>query len=350
MSEKSYLQAGVDIDAGNELVARIRPAVTQTHTEHVLDGLGGFASLFRMPEGYKEPVLVSCTDGVGSKLKLAQEHGALNVIGTDLVAMCVNDLLTTGARPLFFLDYYASAKLDLEQATEIINGIARACRLAGCALVGGESAEVPGLYRANDFDLAGFCVGVAERKQLMGRARVRDGDALIALGSSGLHANGFSLARAILDEIGSTSDFVTHGPIKNKARSIELLLKPTLLYNEALDKVRGESLHAVAHITGGGLAENLSRVLPQGAIAEITHPVESWPALFRWIQQQGPVEEPEMRRVFNCGIGMVLCVATGAADTVMGKLSRNNGEVSARRLGTIRLGPEDRAPRVVVRD
>lgn len=346
MPPKSYRSAGVDIDAGNELVQRIRHAVSRTHTPQVLGSLGGFASLFRMPDNYTEPVLVACTDGVGTKLKLALEHDSLHTIGTDLVAMCVNDLLTTGAKPLFFLDYYASARLDVERASQVIKGIAEACAETQCALVGGETAELPGLYSGQDFDMAGFCVGVAERSAITGSARVCDGDVLIGIPSSGAHANGYSLIRDILSTIKTKSDFIPHAGIKHTKQLIQLLLKPTLIYTKILQSLGSDSLHAIAHITGGGLVENLQRILPLGARADITHPIDAWPPLFHWIQRQGNVEEQEMRRVFNCGIGMVLCVAAKDSESVIHTLKGHLADTH--KLGTVHIQDNTQSPQVVV--
>ncbi len=309
----SYRDAGVDIDAGNSLVERIKPIAAKTFRPGVLTGLGGFGALFELPPGrYRHPVLVSGTDGVGTKLKLAIELGRHDSVGIDLVAMCVNDILVTGAEPLFFLDYYATGKLEVAVATEVIGGIARGCEQAGCALAGGETAEMPGMYAAGDYDLAGFAVGIVEKDALITPERVRPGDALIGIASSGPHSNGYSLIRRILQVSSAPLDEVLDGvPLA------EALLRPTRIYVKPLLRLLGEvPVHALAHITGGGLTENLPRVLPIGTKARVD--LASWqrPAVFRWLQAQGGVAEPEMLRTFNCGLGMVVCVA--AADLQRG--------------------------------
>jgi phosphoribosylformylglycinamidine cyclo-ligase len=313
----SYQDAGVDIDAGNAFVERIKPIVKQTFRPGVLTGLGGFGALFELPlERFKEPVLVSGTDGVGTKLKLALELGRHDTIGIDLVAMCANDIVVAGAEPLFFLDYYATGHLDVEVATEVVRGIARGCELAGAALTGGETAEMPGLYGAGDYDLAGFCVGIVEKARLIRPERVCPGDVLIGLASSGPHSNGYSLIRKILQlrqaDLNQKLDQASLG---------EALLAPTRLYVKPLLRLLEQlEVHALAHITGGGLPENLPRVLPAGTKAVIER--DSWqlPAVFRWLQQQGNLAETEMLRTFNCGVGMVVCVAAAQAPTALEQL------------------------------
>jgi len=299
-----YQAAGVDIDAGNALVERIKPIAARTRRPEVLTGLGGFGALFQLPlDRYQEPVLVSGTDGVGTKLKLAIELQRHDTIGIDLVAMCVNDLIVQGAEPLFFLDYYATGHLDVDTAAQVVAGIGRGCELAGAALIGGETAEMPGMYGAQDYDLAGFCVGIVERARLIDGSQVESGDVLIALASSGPHSNGYSLIRKIIEVQAIDLEQTLGGE-----SLADLLLAPTRIYIKPLLALLAEvSVHALAHITGGGLLENLPRVLPDEARAVIA-PWE-WPPLFRWLQQQGGVEEQEMLRTFNCGIGMVLCVA-----------------------------------------
>jgi len=310
MASLSYRDAGVDIDAGNMLVERIKPLAATTFRPEVITGLGGFGALFELPLGrYHRPVLVSGTDGVGTKLKLALELNRHDTLGIDLVAMCVNDILVAGAEPLFFLDYYATGRLDLEAATSVVAGIARGCKLAGCALCGGETAEMPGMYAHGDYDLAGFCVGIVEKDQLLTPERVRPGDALIALASSGPHANGYSLIRKIIAISGAN----LAAPLGDSTLG-ELLLTPTRIYAESLFTLLKEiPVHGMAHITGGGLRENLPRVLPQGTRVHID--LASWrrPAIFDWLQSQGAVTTPEMLRTFNCGVGMVVCIP--AADT-----------------------------------
>jgi phosphoribosylformylglycinamidine cyclo-ligase len=307
----SYRDAGVDIDAGNSLIERIKPIVQQTFRPGVLTGLGGFGALFELPlDRYRQPVLVSGTDGVGTKLKLALEQGRHDSVGIDLVAMCVNDIIVAGAEPLFFLDYYATGKLDLEVATDVVSGIAAGCKLAGCALTGGETAEMPGMYSDGDYDLAGFAVGIGERDALLTPDRVRSGDLLLGLASSGPHSNGYSLIRKIIQVAGLDlqSDFAD-------GSLADALLAPTRIYVKSLLALMAEvDVHALAHITGGGIPENLPRVLPEGLDAEVD--IDSWPrpAIFRLLQAQGNVAETEMLRTFNCGIGMVLALPAEQAD------------------------------------
>jgi phosphoribosylformylglycinamidine cyclo-ligase len=304
----TYRDAGVDIDAGDELVERIKPAAKRTLRPEVLGGLGGFGALVELPAGYKQPVLVSGTDGVGTKLKLAIDSRRHGSIGIDLVGMCVNDVLVVGAEPLFFLDYYATGKLDVEIAADVISGIAKGCELAGCALVGGETAELPGMYQGEDYDLAGFSVGVVEKTKIIDGSKVADGDLVLGLASSGPHSNGYSLIRKILAVSGASFEQRLDG------RSlIDRLMEPTRIYVKPLLKlVETVPVHAFAHITGGGLTENIPRVLPEGMGVEIDS--KSWPrpAIFEWLMREGQVAEPEMYRTFNMGIGMVACVA--AAD------------------------------------
>ena len=326
----SYRDAGVDIDAGNSLVERIKPVVQKTYRPGVLTGLGGFGGLFELPQGYRRPVLVSGTDGVGTKLKLAQRMQRHDTIGIDLVAMCVNDILVTGAEPLFFLDYYATGKLDVEAAAEVVQGIATGCELSGCALIGGESAEMPGMYDAGDYDLAGFSVGVVERDGILGPERVRPGDALIGIASSGPHSNGYSLIRKLLELSGADlAEELDGHPLG------EALLAPTRIYvKPLLNLLRGEfDIHALAHITGGGLPENLPRVLPSDTRARVD--LASWkrPAVFRWLQRQGNIEEQELLRTFNCGVGMVLTLPDEQTDRAIEQL--NGAGESAWRLGRI---------------
>jgi phosphoribosylformylglycinamidine cyclo-ligase len=310
----TYKAAGVDIDAGDELVERIKPLAKSTYLEGVVEGVGGFASLAAMPHGIEDPLLVSGTDGVGTKLKVAFATGRHDTIGQDLVAMCVNDVVTTGARPLFFLDYFGCGKLDVDVAEKVISGIAHGCRLAGAALLGGETAELPGMYPEGEYDLAGFAVGVVARKAVLGRQRVKVGDAVVAVASSGLHSNGYSLARRVLeDEMKLRLD--AHVPELGRTLGDELL-EPTRIYARSvlgLGAALGERLHALCHVTGGGLAGNLPRVLPDGTVAKVrmTHPV---PPIFGLIARGGPVDADEMRRAFNLGIGLVAVVDAAAAD------------------------------------
>lgn len=302
----NYRDAGVDIVAGNELVERIKPIAQKTFREGVLTGLGGFGALFELPvERYKRPVLVSGTDGVGTKLKLAMMMNKHDTIGIDLVAMCVNDLIVGGAEPLYFLDYYASGALDVDIATQVMQGIGRGCELAGAALTGGETAEMPGMYSKGDYDLAGFCVGIVEKEEIIDGSLVQADDVLIGLASSGPHSNGYSLIRKVLDRANADLQ-------ENIAGSTlgEQLLEPTRIYvRPLLELFRHIKVHALAHITGGGLTENLPRVLPHHTCAVID--TQSWqqPVVFDWLQQQGNIKREDMLVTFNCGVGMVLCVS-----------------------------------------
>ncbi|MDP2902788.1 MAG: phosphoribosylformylglycinamidine cyclo-ligase [Methylovulum sp.] len=310
MSAKSqeslnYKSAGVDIAAGNELVERIKPIAARTRTPGVMAGLGGFGSLFELPLArYQNPVLVSGTDGVGTKLKLAIELNRHNTVGIDLVAMCVNDIIVQGAEPLFFLDYFATGKLDVETAAAVIEGIGKGCELAGAALVGGETAEMPGMYADGEYDLAGFCVGIVEKAKVLDGSSVKVGDKLIGIASSGPHSNGYSLIRKIITHSGSALIDAFDGKTLG-----EVLLEPTRIYVKPLlallDKV---PVHALAHITGGGLTENLPRVLPMGINAAIDLSGWEWPSIFKWLQEQGNVSQADMLTTFNCGIGMIVCV------------------------------------------
>jgi len=331
----SYRDAGVDIDAGNALVERIKPIVKNTFRPGVLTGLGGFGALFELPlNRYREPVLVSGTDGVGTKLKLALELKKHDTIGIDLVAMCVNDIIVTGAEPLFFLDYYASAHLELDIATDVIKGIAEGCKQAGAALTGGETAEMPGMYSDGDYDLAGFCVGIVEKSKIIEPSQVQPGDVLIGLASSGPHSNGYSLIRKILEISQAELNLDLNGQPLGQA-----LLTPTRIYvKPLLALIEKISVHALAHITGGGLPENLPRVLPPGTKAIVDRNSWEQPALFSWLQQQGNVAESEMLRTFNCGVGMVVCVTEADAAATIALLEEQ-GE-KAWRLGWIEASDE----------
>ena len=313
----SYRDAGVDIDAGNRLVDAIAPLAKRTRRPGVLGGLGGFGSLFELPEGYEKPVLVAATDGVGTKLRLALDLGRHRTVGIDLVAMCANDLIVQGAEPLFFLDYYATGHLDVATATDVVDGIARGCELAGAALVGGETAEMPGMYAGDDYDLAGFCVGVAEKDQLIDGSKVRPGDSLIALASSGPHSNGFSLIRKVIDHADADLNTDFHG------RSLgETLLEPTRIYvRPLLELLKQVEVRAMAHITGGGLQENLPRVLPDDCAAVIETGTWARPPIFDWLQEQGNINDTEMYRTFNNGVGMVLCVPAGLTGVALDLLN-----------------------------
>ncbi len=333
----SYRDAGVDISAGNLFVERIKPIARRTFRPEVLAGLGGFGALFELPlHRYRNPVLVSGTDGVGTKLKLAIQWAKHHTIGVDLVAMCVNDLLVQGAEPLFFLDYYATGKLDPVRAAQVIDGIALGCEQAGCSLIGGETAEMPGMYAGEDYDLAGFCVGIVEKDQLITGEYVGEGDMLLGLASSGPHSNGYSLIRKILER--TTVDPTQCLP-GTDAPLAELLLAPTRIYVRSVlsvlvqFSVGQQPIHALAHITGGGLTENIPRVLPETLAARISMAAWPRPPVFTWLQQAGNVMESEMRRTFNCGIGMVVCVAAGQADMVAALLTAAGEQVHV--IGTI---------------
>lgn len=312
----SYKDAGVDIHAGNQLVERIKGISKSTRRPEVLGGLGGFGALTRLPTKYKNPILVSGTDGVGTKLRLAMDLNQHDTIGIDLVAMCVNDLIVAGAEPLFFLDYYATGKLDVEVAANVVTGIGEGCLQAGCALVGGETAEMPGMYHDGDYDLAGFCVGVVEEDSIIDGSKVKEGDTLIALASSGPHSNGYSLIRKILEVNTANLDEIIDGKALKEA-----LMAPTRIYVKSLLKLMETiDIHALAHITGGGLLENIPRVLPEGTAAYID--AGSWqrPAIFDWLQEKGNVKQEEMYRVLNCGVGMVIAVSSEQAEEALSAL------------------------------
>ncbi|MEE2000144.1 phosphoribosylformylglycinamidine cyclo-ligase [Alkalimonas sp. MEB108] len=338
----SYKDAGVDIDAGNALVDRIKGAVKRTHRPEVMGGLGGFGALCQIPAGYKEPVLVSGTDGVGTKLRLAMDLKRHDGVGVDLVAMCVNDLIVQGAEPLFFLDYYATGKLDVDTAATVVEGIADGCAQSGCALVGGETAEMPGMYHGDDYDIAGFCVGVVEKSELIDGSKVQAGDQLIALASSGPHSNGFSLIRKILEVSGQSADTELAGkPIADH------LLEPTRIYvKNLLSLIKQHPVHALCHITGGGFWENIPRVLPEGSKAVINGSSWQWPAIFTWLQQQGNVTTHEMYRTFNCGVGMIVVVPAEALPAALTMLQQA-GE-TAWHLGEIQTAT-DSEEQVIIR-
>jgi phosphoribosylformylglycinamidine cyclo-ligase len=311
----SYRDAGVDIDAGNELVERIKPAVARTQRPEVLTGLGGFGALFRLDlDRWREPLLVSGTDGVGTKLMLARQLGRHDTIGIDLVAMCVNDILTSGAEPLFFLDYFATGRLRLDEAQAVIEGIAEGCRQAGCALIGGETAEMPGMYGDGEYDLAGFAVGAVERSELLDGSRIKTGHRLLGLASSGPHSNGYSLVRKVVEQSGADLSAPLAGAGDGPVTLGDALLAPTRIYVQPLlQLLRRGGIDGAAHVTGGGLTENIVRVIPDGLGIDIDTGAWNRPAVFAWLQEHGGIEEREMLRTFNCGIGMVL--VTPAADT-----------------------------------
>lgn len=300
----SYKDAGVDIDAGNALVERIKGVVKKTRRPEVMGGIGGFGALCEIPEGYKQPVLVAGTDGVGTKLRLAIDLKKHDTVGIDLVAMCVNDLIVQGAEPLFFLDYYAAGKLDVDTAADVVTGIGKGCEISGCALIGGETAEMPGMYDGEDYDMAGFCTGVVEKSKIIDGTKVAAGDQLIALASSGPHSNGFSLIRKVLEVSNADTNQVIDGKTLG-----EHLLEPTRIYvKPLLELFKQVDVHALSHITGGGFWENIPRVLPESAKAVVKGDSWQWPSVFSWLQENGNITTHEMYRTFNCGVGMVLVV------------------------------------------
>jgi len=333
----SYRDAGVNIDAGNAFVEKIKSSVASTNRPGVMGSLGGFGGLFELPENYKQPVLVSGTDGVGTKLKLAIDLNKHDTIGIDLVAMCVNDILVLGAEPLYFLDYYATGELNTDIAADVVEGIAEGCRQSNAALIGGETAEMPGMYGKGDYDLAGFCVGVVEKQNIIDGSKVKAGDVMVAIASSGPHSNGYSLVRKIIEVSGAdiNDSFSDDGKTLGDA-----LLAPTRIYvktiHQLLDKF---DLHALAHITGGGLLENIPRVLPENTQAVVD--TNSWqlPEVFQWLKKNGNVEINEMYRTFNCGVGMVLMVDASEADGIIATLNQNGDH--AWQLGTVETGDKD---------
>ncbi|MBY5975434.1 phosphoribosylformylglycinamidine cyclo-ligase [Phaeobacter italicus] len=330
----TYADAGVDIDAGNALVDRIKPAAKRTNRSGVMSGLGGFGALFDLKDaGYNDPILVGATDGVGTKLRIAIDTGVVDGVGIDLVAMCVNDLVCQGAEPLFFLDYFATGKLETETAARIIEGIAEGCVRSGCALIGGETAEMPGMYPKGDFDLAGFAVGAMERGTAL-PADVQEGDVLLGLASDGVHSNGYSLVRKLVEVSGLGWD--ADCPFGEGTLG-EALLTPTRLYvKQCLAAVRAGGVHALAHITGGGLTENLPRVLPEDLGADIDLNAWELPPVFKWMAETGGIAEAEMLKTFNCGIGMILSVSAERADELIQVLEAEGETVS--RLGTVTAG------------
>ncbi|QWE26439.1 phosphoribosylformylglycinamidine cyclo-ligase [Polynucleobacter sp. AP-Ainpum-60-G11] len=312
----SYRDAGVDIDAGDDLVDRIKPLAKKTMREGVLAGIGGFGALFEVPKRYKEPVLVSGTDGVGTKLRLAFEWNRHDTIGQDLVAMSVNDILVQGAEPLFFLDYFACGKLTVDTAATVVGGIAKGCELSGCALIGGETAEMPGMYPPGEYDLAGFAVGAVEKSKIITGATITPGDIVVAIASSGAHSNGYSLVRKIIERAGAKpTDDLGGRPLG------DVVMAPTQIYVKQLLKLIGEiNVKGMAHITGGGLVDNVPRVLPENTQAVLHRDSWQMPELFRWLQMKGGVADAEMVRVFNCGIGMVVIVSADQADAAIKSL------------------------------
>ena len=337
----SYRDAGVDIDAGDALVDRIKPLAKKTMREGVLAGIGGFGALFEVPKRYKEPVLVSGTDGVGTKLRLAFEWNRHETIGQDLVAMSVNDILVQGAEPLFFLDYFACGKLTVDTAATVVGGIAKGCELSGCALIGGETAEMPGMYPPGEYDLAGFAVGAVEKSKIITGATIVPGDVVLAIGSSGAHSNGYSLVRKIIERAGAKpSDDLGGRPLG------DVVMAPTEIYVKPLLKLISEiNVKGMAHITGGGLVDNVPRVLPENTQAVLHRDSWQMPELFRWLQMKGGVADAEMVRVFNCGIGMVVIVSPDQADSAIKSLAAQG--LKAWTVGEVVERPKD-APQTIV--
>lgn len=326
----SYKDAGVDIDAGNALVDNIKNVVKKTNRPEVMGGLGGFGALCRIPTNYKKPILVAGTDGVGTKLRLAIDFKKHDTVGIDLVAMSVNDLIVQGAEPLFFLDYYATGKLDVEDATKVVTGIGKGCEMAGCALIGGETAEMPGMYHVPDYDLAGFAVGVVDENEIIDGSKVKVGDTLVAIASSGPHSNGYSLVRKVLEF--SKAD--PNEKMSDGRTLIDTLLTPTRIYVKPILSLMKEcKIHALAHITGGGFWENIPRVLPKGTKAVCESSSWDWPEVFQWLQKNGNIDTHEMYRTFNCGVGMV--VALDAADAQKAVEILNNAGEKAWVIGSI---------------
>ncbi len=338
----SYRDAGVDIDAGDALVETIKPFARRTMRPEVLAGIGGFGALMELPKKYRQPVLVSGTDGVGTKLKLAFMLGRHDTVGIDLVAMSVNDVLVQGAEPLFFLDYFACGKLDTVVAASVIKGIAQGCEYAGCALIGGETAEMPGMYPAGEYDLAGFAVGVVEKKKIINGRSIKPGDVVLGLASNGVHSNGYSLVRRMLDQPGVKL------PAKIGGRTLkDAILAPTRIYvKPVLQLMKEIPVKGLAHITGGGLVDNIPRVLGEGLTAEIRSDAWPLPPLFRWLQERGNVADGEMHRVFNCGIGMVIVVAEKDAKRAQALLEKAGERVW--RIGEVRRRKRGEAQTIVV--
>ena len=339
----SYRDAGVDIDAGDALVERIKPLAKKTLREGVLGGIGGFGALFEVPKRYKEPVLVSGTDGVGTKLRLAFDLNRHDTVGQDLVAMSVNDILVLGAESLFFLDYFACGKLDVDTAASVVGGIAKGCELAGCALIGGETAEMPGMYPDGEYDLAGFAVGVVEKSKAIDGKSIAAGDVVLGLASSGAHSNGYSLVRKIIERSNPDMDAKFDG----ERTLADVVMAPTRIYvKQVLALLEKVTVKGMAHITGGGLLENVPRVLPENTVAELEKAAWPRPKLFDWMQAEGNVAENEMHRVFNCGIGLVIVVAAADAEAAMAEL-KVQGE-AVYQIGKIRARSGEEAQTVVV--
>ncbi|MER2511796.1 MAG: phosphoribosylformylglycinamidine cyclo-ligase [Nitrosomonas ureae] len=338
----SYRDAGVDIEAGDRLVENIKPLAKRTLRPEVITGIGGFGALFEISRKYRNPVLVSGTDGVGTKLKLAFALERHDTIGIDLVAMSVNDILVQGAEPLFFLDYFACGKLNVETATAVVSGIAKGCELAGCSLIGGETAEMPGMYPRDEYDLAGFAVGIVEKDQIINGSTIQDGDIVLGLASSGAHSNGYSLIRKIIEQ-----NCIDLSSILAGKTIADIIMAPTHIYVKPILKlIQQLPVKGLAHITGGGLIENIPRILPRGVIAVLHKNSWEMPPLFHWLQQQGNIAEYEMARVFNCGIGMVIVIAPENADSAIQSLSAEGETVW--RIGEIKPRASNQASTVIV--
>ncbi|MXN88425.1 phosphoribosylformylglycinamidine cyclo-ligase [Pasteurella canis] len=339
----SYKDAGVDINAGNALVEKIKADVKRTTRPEVIGGLGGFGALCAIPNNYKEPILVSGTDGVGTKLRLAIDLNRHDSIGIDLVAMCVNDLVVQGAEPLFFLDYYATGKLDVDVAASVIKGIANGCEQSGCALVGGETAEMPGMYHKGDYDLAGFCVGVVEKSEIIDGTKVTAGDALIALGSSGPHSNGYSLIRKVIEVAGINP---AEEQLAGKSLADQVLAPTKIYVKSILELIKRVDVHAISHLTGGGFWENIPRVLPNNVKAVINEASWQWQPIFKWLQEKGNIDTHEMYRTFNCGVGMIIALPQQDVETAL-TLLKQSGE-NAWLIGQIESAAQNEA-QVIIR-
>ncbi|GJJ80679.1 phosphoribosylformylglycinamidine cyclo-ligase [Pasteurella canis] len=339
----SYKDAGVDINAGNALVEKIKADVKRTTRPEVIGGLGGFGALCAIPNNYKEPILVSGTDGVGTKLRLAIDLNRHDSIGIDLVAMCVNDLVVQGAEPLFFLDYYATGKLDVDVAASVIKGIANGCEQSGCALVGGETAEMPGMYHKGDYDLAGFCVGVVEKSEIIDGTKVTAGDALIALGSSGPHSNGYSLIRKVIEVAGINP---AEEQLAGKSLADQVLAPTKIYVKSILELIKRVDVHSISHLTGGGFWENIPRVLPNNVKAVINEASWQWQPIFKWLQEKGNIDTHEMYRTFNCGVGMIIALPQQDVETAL-TLLKQSGE-NAWLIGQIEPAAQNEA-QVIIR-
>lgn len=344
-SALTYRDAGVDIDAGAAVVERIKPLVARTFRKEVMGGLGGFGALFELAGRYRDPVLVSGTDGVGTKLKLAQQLGRHQQIGIDLVGMCVNDVLVQGAEPLFFLDYFATGKLDVETTVAVISGIARGCELAGCALIGGETAEMPDMYPPGEYDLAGFCVGAVEKASLIDGSKLRAGDVVLGIASSGPHANGYSLIRKVLQRCGEPLDLSLNNADGSTVTLADALLAPTTIYVKSiLDLLAQVDVHAMAHITGGGLTENIIRVVPTGLGLALEASALPLPPVFEWLREHGNIALTEMWRTFNCGIGFTLLLDSNDVSRARALLAGHG--LASQLIGVVQTATGDQRVRI----